>query len=73
MLVLANIARDRKKQKLIHILENQFENAYAPVNLDDITDPYEKEEKEAKARNSALGTVQFIGELYNKGLIPNKY
>jgi len=60
------------KDAIINQCQHQFENAYAPVSLDDITDPFEKEEKEAKARNSALGTVMFIGELYNKSLIPNK-
>jgi len=60
------------KDALINQCQNQFENAYQPVKLDDVTDPYEREERLSKQKKDALGTVQFIGELYNKGLLPNK-
>lgn len=60
------------KVALVTQCQNEFENVFKPQNFDDIEDSEERDLKILQAKLRALGTVQFIGQLYMKDLLPNK-
>lgn len=59
------------KTTLVGQCEAEFYKVKRPVDVGNSTDPKEIKAKEATAKISALGTVEFIGELYKGELIPD--
>lgn len=57
---------------LVIVCQKEFEKVKTPVDLDNAADAEERKSKVSQAKKDALGTVEFIGELYKATLIPDK-
>lgn len=60
------------KVALVNQCQKEFENGFKPVEIDPSLPQEEQEFKQLVAKQRALGTVAFIGQLYMKDLLPDK-
>merc|ERR1719499_1958314 len=60
------------KVALVNQCQTEFENGFKPVEIDPSLPQEEQEFKQLQAKQRALGTVAFIGQLYMKDLLPDK-
>lgn len=58
------------KVALVNQCQHEFENVFKPVELSGVSEE-DRETKISQAKQRALGTVQFIGQLYMKDLLPD--